>query len=218
MLLRYINIGIKERVRLMNKFNENEYNDICRKFNSSGNIEDVTIRYTQSSYFNKLKSSIQRDRRGEAVFCVIRPNGRIIAVTCDEYPEGIYRIPTGGIGHNEDVTSAVFREVKEELGLAVRVRNFAGIVRIRFEHADDSEMFYSYIFILDETGGRLLEDASDDEIGEVREVSLEELQQIVDSLGKIPGRWKDWGRFRYVTTNSVLKFLRSEKMYADASV
>jgi 8-oxo-dGTP diphosphatase len=217
-LLKYNNIRIKDRVSLMNKFNENEYKEICKKFNSPGNIEDVTIRFTKRSYFNKLKSSIQRDRRGEVVFCVIRPNGRIIAITCDEYPEGTYRIPTGGIGHNEDVTSAVFREVKEELGLAAKVRHFAGVVRIRFEHADDSEMFYSYIFILDETGGRLLEDASDDEISEVREVSLEELRQIADSLGRIPGRWNDWGRFRYVTTYAAFKFLRSEKIYENASV
>ena len=72
-------------------------------------------------------------------------------------------------------------------------------------------MFYSYIFLLDEKGGRLLLDASDDEISEAREVNLDELAEIVDALDNIKGKWSDWGRFRYVTSNAVLKILRSRE-------
>jgi 8-oxo-dGTP diphosphatase len=191
----------------MNVFNETEYLDICKKLKSDGNISDVTIRYDAASYFNRLKSVVQRDRRGEVVFCVIRPNGRIVAITCTEYPKGIYRIPTGGIGHDEDILAAVFREVKEELGLDVKIRSFGGVVRIRFEHEEDHVMFYSYIFILDETGGRLLEDASDDEIGDVREVDLDGLAEIIAGIDAIKGKWHDWGQFRYVTSNAVYRYL-----------
>ena len=194
----------------MNVFNEGEYFDICKKLESPGRVTDVTIRYDAASYFNRLKSVVQRDRRGEVAFCVIRPNGRIVAITCNEYPKGIYRIPTGGIGHDEDIIAAVFREVKEELGLEVKIRAFGGVVRIRFEHKCDHVMFYSYIFILDETGGRLLEDASDDEIGGVREVDLRGLAEIVAGLDAIKGKWHDWGQFRYVTSKAVHHFLESE--------
>ena len=142
----------------MNVFNRSEYEKICEKMSTKGQITDVTVRYAISSYFNRIKNMVQWDRRGEVVFCVVRPNGRIIATTCSDYPDGIYRIPTGGIGHNEDIIEAVFREAKEELGLVVRIRDFAGVIRIRFEHADEFVMFYSYIFILDETGGILLKD------------------------------------------------------------
>lgn len=194
----------------MNLFNEDEFRNICKKY-STGNaaVKDVNIHYTAPNYFNRLKSVVQRDRRGEVVFCVIRPGGRIITVTCSEYPENVYRIPTGGIGHREDILEAIFREVKEELGLEVRIRSFAGVVRICFEHGNDSVMFHSYIFILDETGGRLLEDASDDEISNVREVGLEELDRITGDLGCLTGKWQDWGVFRQVTTGAVLNFLRS---------
>jgi len=194
----------------MNLFNDEEFQDISKKY-GTGNaaIKDVTIRYTALSYYNRLKGAVQRDRRGEVVFCVIRPGGRIITVTCSEYPENVYRIPTGGIGHREDILEAIFREVKEELGLEVSIRSFAGVVRICFEHEDDSVMFNSYIFILDETGGSLLEDASDDEISDVREVGLEELEQITKDLGCLNGKWQDWGRFRQVTTGAVLNFLRN---------
>lgn len=192
----------------MNAFNEAEYLDICQKLGTTGTITDVAVRYDSSSYFNRLKNVVQHDRRGEVVFCVIRPNGKIIAITCTEYPKGTYRIPTGGIGHGEDILAAVYREVKEELGLEVRIRSFGGVVRIRFEHGGDHVMFYSYLFILDETGGRLLEDASDDEISEIMEVDLEELGKIAASLGAISGKWRDWGQFRFVTSNAVYQYLK----------
>ena len=195
----------------MNVFNEEEFHDICRKLSSAGSISDVTIRYASPGYFNRLKNVVQKDRRGEVVFCVVRPNGKFIAITCSEYPKGIYRIPTGGIGHGEDILGAVYREVREELGLEVTIRSFGGVVRIRFEHENQHVMFYSYIFILDETGGKLLEDASDDEISEVREVNLDGLEKIVKSLEGIRGKWKDWGRFRYVTSNAVLRILREDE-------
>ena len=84
----------------MNSFNEQEFNEISEKLNAKPIIRDVTIEYANSSFFNKMKTSVKWDRRGEVVFCVIRPNGRIIAITCEEYPKGIFRIPTGGIGHD----------------------------------------------------------------------------------------------------------------------
>ncbi len=192
----------------MNTFNQKEFTELCKKFNTSGHMEDATIRYRNSSFFNKMKASVMRDRRGEVVFCVIRADGGIITITCSEYPAGVFRIPTGGIGHGEDIVDAVYREVKEELGLDVEIKEFAGVVRICFEHAAEQAMFYSYIFILAEKGGRLLLDAVDDEISEVRVVTLEELAGIVEELNKIQGKWSDWGRFRYVTSNAVLKVLK----------
>lgn len=192
----------------MNTFNGKEYTELCEKFNTAGHMEDVTLRYINSSFFNKMKASVLRDRRGEVVFCVIRADGGIITITCSEYPKGIFRIPTGGIGHDEDIVDAVYREVKEELGLDVEIDQFAGVVRIRFEHEDEHVMFYSYMFILSEKGGRLLQDASDDEISEVRVVNTDELAAIVAKLNGIRGKWSDWGRFRHVTSNAVLDALK----------
>lgn len=202
----------------MNEFNEKEFYEICKRLDTDAAIEDIVIRYTNSSFFNKTRSSVQKDRRGEVVFCVIRPDGRIITITCSEYPKGIFRIPTGGIGHREDIISAVYREVREELGLEVAIKHFAGVLRIRFEHENESVMFYSYIFILEEKGGRLLLDASDDEISEVREVDLDGLEEVVGTLEKIEGKWSDWGRFRHATSGAVLRYLRSIGIYADSII
>ncbi len=191
----------------MNLFNEAEYYYICEKLGTDSQIKDVTIRYSTAGYFNRIRNMIQRDRRAEVVFCVIRPNGKVITVTCADYPKDTYRIPTGGVGHGEDILEAVFREVREELGLEVQIRAFAGVIRIRFEFEEEHVMFYSYVFIVNETGGRLLVDASDDEISGIREVDRDGLGQTVRSLYELKGKWQDWGKFRYITTNAVLQWL-----------
>lgn len=193
----------------MNEFNESEFFEICKKFNVQPSAQEVTIRYSTGSYFNKVRKDVNEDRRGEVVFCVIRPDGKVIAVTCQEYPEGIFRIPTGGIGHTEDVVEAVIRETKEELGLEVEILRFLGVLKIRFEYGDEYVMFYSYLFVLREIGGRLLVDSSDDEVSEVWEADLTELGQIVYNLNNIEGSWSNWGKFRYETSNAILKYLES---------
>ena len=196
----------------MNVFNEAEFNNICKKLGADRVIKDLTLRYASPGYFNKIRNVVQRDRRGEVVFCVIRPDGKIITTTCTDYPENIFRIPTGGIGHEEDILDAIFREVAEELGLKVKIRSFAGALRIRFEYNDEFVMFYSYIFILDEIGGRLLEDASDDEISSVNEVDLEGLENVVNALNSIKGKWQDWGKFRHITSGAVHRYLKDGRI------
>lgn len=194
----------------MNLFSKAEFLYICKKLKADAVIKDVTIRYSAPGYFNRIKSVVQRDRRGEVVFCVVRPTGKIITITCAEYPENTFRIPTGGIGHEENILEAVFREVREELGIEVEIRAFTGVIRIRFEYGEEHVMFYSYVFILDEVGGRLLEDASDDEVSEIREVDKEGLAQIARSLYDLKGKWQDWGKFRYVTTKAVLQWFEGK--------
>lgn len=193
----------------MNIFDEAEFFSICKKLESKGTITDQTIRYLSPGYFNRIKNVVARDRRGEVVFCVIRRNGKIITAARDDYPENTYRIPTGGIGHEENILNAVYREVKEELGLNVKIRSFAGVIRVRFEYKNEYVMFYSYIFILDEISGKLMEDASDDEISSIREVDIDGLGEIARSLGRLKGKWQDWGKFRHATTNAVYLYLKT---------
>lgn len=193
----------------MNEFNEKEFIELCAKLGTEPKIEEVTIEYDSSSYFNKVKKAVKTDRRGEVVFCVLRPNGRAIAVTCEEYPSGIFRIPTGGLGHTEDIIEAVHREVMEELGLKVDIIMFAGVIKIKFVYNEDYEMFYSYLFILKETGGRLLQDATDNEVSEIVEADAKEVAEIANKLNNIEGEWRDWGKFRYASTNAIYKILES---------
>lgn len=194
----------------INTFDKKEFLYLKKRFGRQAWIKDVELDNVNSSYFNKIKASVQKDRRGEVVFCVIRPDGKIITVTCSEYPKGIFRIPTGGIRRNENILSALNREVLEELGLTAEIKEFAGVLRIRFKSGSDSVSFYSYIFILSEKSGKLLEDASDNEISEVKEVDVDELALTSKKLEEIAGKWKDWGRFRSLTTTAVYEHLKKK--------
>ncbi|KNY29757.1 NUDIX hydrolase [Pseudobacteroides cellulosolvens] len=192
----------------LNIFNQDEFNCLCKKYNKGAKAEDIEIKCSKCEYVIKKKSITNKERRGEVVFCVQRPNGKYILITCDEYPKGTFRVPTGGINYNEDIIQAIIRETKEELGLEVEISDFIGVLKIKFTYDGEYSMFYSYMFLLNEIGGRLLEDATDDEVSQVMEANLEDFESILQSLLNMDGDWVDWGRFRYMTSNAVYKYLK----------
>ena len=170
-------------------------------------FRSIDIAYENGHFWRRARELVRRDRFGEVVFAVERPNGRIVTVTSREYPEGIYRVPTGGISYGEDILSAVHREVHEELGLAVSVERFLGVLGFRIRHGTESFPFYSFLFHLRETGGRLLEDATDDEVSGVLEADADMLADLGARLLAIRADWRDWGRFRHETTGVFARHL-----------
>ena len=191
----------------MNKFNVDEFNMLKALYNPNAYEKNIVITYENKNYFDRIKHFVETDRRGEVVFAVKRQNGKIISVTSKEYPEGIYRIPTGGICHGEDIVDALYREAREELGLETEIISFLGVLKIRICNNNSEVYFYSYIFILEEKGGRLLEDATDDEVSDVLEVDFDEINDLCDRLLNIQYDWKDWGIFRYQTTKAVADYM-----------
>ncbi len=174
-------------------------------------IRSLEIPYENGHFWRRARDLVRRDRFGEAVFAVERRDGRIIAITSAEYPEGIFRIPTGGISHGEDVLDAVHREVKEELGLETAMERFLGVLCITFTHGGRSFPFYSFLFHMREISGNLLEDATDAEVSAVMEVEPEELENIAGRLLRIKEEWRDWGRFRYATTHEIAAYLMNRQ-------
>lgn len=193
----------------MNIFNKEEFDAIREKLNNNAVEIEHTLSFPGDNFLNRMKSLVLKDRRGEVVFGVIRPDGKLILVTCDEYPKGIYRVPTGGINYGEDVLEAVKRETMEELGLVTEIVNFGGVVKLRFTHGDDSEMFYCYLFLLKELSGRLLEDATDAEVSQVMEAEYDDIIKACEKLNNIEGRMSDWGKFRAVTTNAIAQMYKA---------
>jgi len=187
----------------MNTFNKEEFENIKEELNKDAMEIDYTLSFSGNNFLNRMKSLVVKDRRGEVVFGVVRPNGRLILITCDEYPAGIYRVPTGGINYGEDVLEAVKRETMEELGLTAEIVKFGGVIKLKFSYEEDSEMFYCYLFLLKEVSGRLLEDATDAEVSEVLEADYEKILSACDKLKNIEGKMSDWGKFRAVTTNAI---------------
>lgn len=161
------------------------------------------------------------DRIGEVCMVVRRPNGKLITATKTFYPPNGFRLLTGGIDHGEAIEAALLRETFEETGLAIVVRQFLAIVAYhtawdvatnssdapkQHRKAARSTPFTTYAFLLDEIGGTLAPQDEKERLGEFREVAIEELPAMANTLDhivdgqseEIAGSWRDWGAFRAI--------------------
>ncbi len=71
------------------------------------------------------------DRRAEVVFAIQHENGEILLHTKAWYQPTFFRLPSGGIGLNESVEAALYREIAEETGLAVTPQALFGPLHLR---------------------------------------------------------------------------------------
>jgi membrane protease YdiL (CAAX protease family)/ADP-ribose pyrophosphatase YjhB (NUDIX family) len=138
------------------------------------------------------------DRRGEVALFILRPSSNVILHTKDFYPEGIYRVPTGGIEQGEDVVKAVHREAREETGLTVAIERCLGILEYEFRYQGKTLSFVSYVFLLRENGGQLCPQDEGERITSLREVPLTELEAVAQNLRAIEADWRDWGHYRAI--------------------
>jgi ADP-ribose pyrophosphatase YjhB (NUDIX family) len=141
------------------------------------------------------------DRRGEAVFAIQDPAGRVLLHAKGFYPEGVFRLPGGGIHRDEKVADALFREVAEETGLRVSVDSFVAVVEYAVHRR--RQPFASYVFLL--TTERLQPTVNDpkERISEFKAASVSELRATAEQLRQLPENWRVWGRFRAIAHDLV---------------
>ncbi len=196
----------------MNSNKQTNLEELKQRLGTNAWTRVIDFPFERKRFFFRTRDLILNDRMGEVVFAVERPNGRFICVRSKDYPKGVFRIPTGGVGHGEDILGAVKREVSEELGLVTQVERFIGVNDTRLTYKDETISFYSFFFHMKEAGGRLLEDATDQEVSEVLETGSEELYKLSENLLNLQKEWRDWGKFRYLTTHVVADYVnRLEK-------
>ncbi|MFL5802897.1 MAG: NUDIX domain-containing protein [Roseiflexaceae bacterium] len=169
------------------------------------------------------------DRFSEVCMVVRRPNGRLITAIKTFYPPGAFRLLTGGVGHGEPIEAALLREVAEETGLEVAVRRFLAVIEYHLDATTDDRRrttddgrrttdhyhFATFAFLLDELGGTLAAHDPAERIGAFREVAVDELPALAETLDhvgdrfdpEIGGSWGDWGRFRAVVHRVVYEAL-----------
>ena len=84
-------------------------------------------------YLRRLRVARESDRRGEVIFVIQDPAGRIWVHTKAHYPSHIYRLFSGGIQWHETVEEALWREVAEETGLPCTIERFMGLLAYCFQ-------------------------------------------------------------------------------------
>ena len=139
-----------------------------------------------------------RRRDGEVALFIRRRNGNLILHTKDFYPDGVLRVPTGGIKPGEAVIAAVHRETMEETGLQVAVERFLALVEFEFHCQGQVIPYPSYGFLLREITGDLKALDPDERITAFGEVSFSELPAVATALENVPATWQDWGQFRAI--------------------
>lgn len=188
-------------------FDKLEFDALKEKYGIDAKHKKVTLKFINQKFFNEFKHNVNNNRRGEVAFFIQRKNGKFILIRTSFYPEGIFRVPTGGINYGENIEEALFREVKEELGLDVFVNKFLGVIEYNIIFGNEELKFYSYVFWLKEVSGNILEDATEDEISEYIEADKSEMLTISKNLAEHCGKWKDWCKFRAETTKFIIPFI-----------
>ena len=181
---------------MLERYVENEYRELCERYNTDAPVKKVSLKFRSEKYFRDFQKNLETNRRGEVGFLLIRKDGSYVVIRSRRYPKAAYRIPTGGINFNEKAIDALYREVKEELGVQFEIEKFHGLIEYNFYYRDEVIKFYSYLFVIREVSGNIIEDASEDEISDFKEVDFEGLTKISEILSGIEGGWRDWARFR----------------------
>ena len=157
------------------------------------------------------------DRFGEVCMVVRRPDGNLLTMKKTFYPQGAYRLLTGGINHGERVLDALLRETYEETGLEVSITRFLAAVAYHIGDKGTIPVFYTFAFLLDEVSGTLGVVDEKERVEAFREVKPADLLKMADYLdgigtnysGEIDGDWRDWGRFRAAIHRVVWEALKS---------
>ncbi|RME38635.1 MAG: NUDIX domain-containing protein [Thermoflexia bacterium] len=148
-------------------------------------------------FFQDARDSILNhgNREGEVVLVLRRPDGLVLLHNKSFYPDGVHRLPSGGIRRGETVLAAVARETAEETGLVARNVRPLGVLSYRLWCGRESLFFHSWLVEAEVEGDPCPNDDGERIVG-FRWVEAQALPEVAAALRALPPEWADWGRFR----------------------
>jgi membrane protease YdiL (CAAX protease family)/8-oxo-dGTP pyrophosphatase MutT (NUDIX family) len=146
--------------------------------------------------FNDYTRGIEKgDRDGEVVLVLRRPDGNVLLHTKSFYPNGAYRLPSGGIRRGESVLDAARREAEEETGLALQGPRPLCLLTYLLQQDRRQCFFHSWLMMAEVEGEPETHDAGE-RIADFRWIPQDGLTEVVDALQALSPQWDRWGRFR----------------------
>jgi len=160
-------------------------------------------------------------RRAEICYVMHRgdPAAGVLLHIKTFYPDGAFRLPTGGIHTGEAVAATLAREIYEETGLTVgagpehvEVQRFLGVMAYALRHPElGNASFATYHFLVRmPDGAELVPQDAEESIGGWAWQPAAELGAIADRLERVGEQsavWADWGRFRALSHRFVARQL-----------
>ena len=123
--------------------NSGELRALSRKY---GKPQRVTLNVHQLP----LAPNKSADRRGEVVLAICHGSNKVLLHTKSFYPDGVFRLLSGGIPPHESVENALLHEAREKTGLDVRIEKF--VAMIQYESGIKQHPFASSVFLLSGPG------------------------------------------------------------------
>lgn len=167
-------------------------------------VERVTLE-VGDRFFESARTPLGTSRRAEVLAVVVGPSGRVLVHTKRFYPPNVYRLISGGIRPGERVEDALEREIREETGQSFQRRCLIGVITYEILHKGHRLDFASYVYRVDMADERVWIEDDDEEISDLRWVPFSALPEVHRQLLDVPDEWQDWGKFRALGHDFVLR-------------
>jgi 8-oxo-dGTP pyrophosphatase MutT (NUDIX family) len=137
-----------------------------------------------------------KGRRGEIALAIENSKGEFLLHTKSFYPDGVYRMMTGGIHPHEAVLHALQREGMEETGTTLPAAKPLAVLFYTFMHENQRVPFISYLFHVPVAEMNPQPQDMEENIAAFCWVDSSGMQATIDQLLNLSPEWEDWGRMR----------------------
>ncbi|GIK41427.1 MAG: hypothetical protein BroJett011_52600 [Chloroflexota bacterium] len=179
-------------------YNEKQLKRLEKKFGPFRRYDLGLTVATQVMLDMMFKMSQKKPRRGEVVMVIPNEQGHVWLHTKDFYPEGVYRLMTGGIDPGEKPDRSLLREVGEETGFVVKIERCLAVVTYTLTAAEGVLPFASYVFLTRPAAGQPHPSDPGERITHFKAVPAADLLTVVHNLRALSGPFQDWGIFRAI--------------------
>jgi len=144
-------------------------------------------------------------RRAEVAYLLINPKKEVFIVRKRMYPEGVFRIPTGGVKHGETPLQAITRELVEETGMTMSPSAYALKIEYTLSWPGSTKTFATHLFVFHTADQNPVIIDKDKEHDTHKFVGPSELPQIFEILKRVQGPWNHWAVFRSILHDRIVE-------------
>jgi ADP-ribose pyrophosphatase YjhB (NUDIX family) len=157
----------------------------------------------KSEFQNLLES--MRDGRDSDITLVIFKDNKVVVIAKPWYPEGLYRLPSGGWKPGESFEQCAQREGYEETGTKFELQKYILRAKVTFTHEDKKVLWTSHVFTAKYLSGEL----KPIDTREIREVNLLTLDELSSLKQKLLERNSGGLAYRAALTEAILKEIQN---------
>jgi 8-oxo-dGTP pyrophosphatase MutT (NUDIX family) len=179
-------------------YNEALLEDLTKQFGPI-HRHHVSLSVSTPAMLDLMGKMKNKPRRGEVVMVIPNEQGQIWLHTKAFYPNGIYRLMTGGLESGELPDQAMQREAEEETGFKTKIDRCLAAIIYKFKAQEEPSLFFvSYVFLTFPINGLPHPTDPDEAITNFRAVPVEDLAAVTQKLRSLKGDFADWGTFRAI--------------------